>query len=403
MKADPDSAAIIRSYMNGVMRKDIVTLGVDEAFTLRDETGEIRAFKQKVILSKENGGLVKPGFGDSIPWVVSAQGYTMWAEGAGAVVISPEQVLVDGEWKLNPYIVRDPSNRRILYIVARAIAYRFSSKGIPQVRDWTTMFDVVAYRMIDLLAKAKKNPSVFRLLPSEFGMPEENGTWAGYPFDEFTTLWINTSHDEALKWYAEIMNREKKAIDFAQTFANRNATKHLSGLQKSPYGDYWEVPVICWRPTTGGLVQWSGAQYANLREKVAALGKGDMKALAGNAQDGVVIDIKEGRESVEVEHEVLESEVDPEDLAEEQRFAAELPPQETQPGPQAEPEAASGPLSEEDKRLLRNLQATIEQVPEEYEEACKRLGIQPQGVHSPAQAREIMDIVNDLMGVNEEA
>ena len=63
---------------------------------------------------------------------------------------------------------------------------------------------------------------------------KEKGTWARYPFDEATNLWMNTTHDEALKWLAQIINREKKSIDFAQTFAKRNSLKHLSGIQKAP-------------------------------------------------------------------------------------------------------------------------------------------------------------------------
>jgi len=63
---------------------------------------------------------------------------------------------------------------------------------------------------------------------------DENATWARYPFDESSNLWINTAHEEALQWYAQIINREKKAIDYAQTFARRNAMKHLLGSRRRP-------------------------------------------------------------------------------------------------------------------------------------------------------------------------
>ena len=48
-----------------------------------------------------------------------------------------------------------------------------------------------------LLAKAKQFPQAFKLLPAEITPPATEGaTWAAYPFDESTKLWVNTGHAE---------------------------------------------------------------------------------------------------------------------------------------------------------------------------------------------------------------
>ena len=166
-QSHPEWAAPIKA----AVRKDIVVLGTDEAFALRDADGDIRAFKQALTLSQAAGTLIQPVPGG--PHVISAQGYEVWAKEVGASVIFPKEVLVDGQWQQNPAVIRDPENRRILAICARAVAFCFSSKGIPQVTDWTTIFDTPSYRLIDLLGKAKKFPQAFRLYPSEMGKPDD--------------------------------------------------------------------------------------------------------------------------------------------------------------------------------------------------------------------------------------
>ena len=104
----PEAKAIIQ-YVRDVERKNLVVLGTDKAFALRDESGEIKAFKSALQLSVAEGTLVQPVPGG--PAVVSAQGYEVWAEKTGTSVIFPKEVLVGTEWKPNPYAERDPINR----------------------------------------------------------------------------------------------------------------------------------------------------------------------------------------------------------------------------------------------------------------------------------------------------
>lgn len=321
--------------IEGRLRKDVVALGTDEAFALKDDGGTIRAFAQKLTLSAAGKTLIQPTYEG--PWTISAQGYEVWAETAGAAVIFPDNLIVDNKRVSNPFVERDPENRRILAVHARAVAFRFSSKGIPQVSDWTTIFDTPSYRMIDLLAKAKKKPQAFKLLPTgttpQEVDPEAGGTWAKYDFDEAAKLWVNTSHDEALQWFSQIINREKKSLDFAQTFAKRNALKHLSGLQQAP-GPVWNLKVLCWRPTSGNIIKWDGTQYAQLRERVGGL-------VQGRGEEFRQIEFDHGVEKVSEDEDApaIEPTIDPED----QEGVIEVqskPVKEPEP-PQTEPEEST--------------------------------------------------------------
>jgi len=400
----PGEAAVIEA----AIRKDIIALGTDEAFALRDAEGEgqIRAFKQGLTLSVAAGTLIQPVPGG--PYVVSAQGYEVWQEAVGASVIFPKEVLVDGQWQQNPAVIRDPHNRRILCIYARAVAFKFSSKGIPQVSDWTTIFDTPSYRMIDLLGKAKKFPQAFRLFPTSMGEPPKEGekdksTWASYPFDESTALWVNTAHEEALSWFAQILNREKKAIDFAQTFAKRNALKHLSGLQKAP-GAEWKIAVLCWRPTNGNIVKWDATTYANLREAA-----GKLIASGGDGFETRKIEAKEGAERVSDEAGVdeLEKQTDPEDQTDiidiepvsvEKQEEAKKAEQPRSPETTATTPSKEVPnMTEEEKRTAINYKEAQEQFKAEYAEACKSLRLNPKGTHNIEQMTAIVKKISEIL------
>lgn len=266
----PKEAQAVGEYLSKIKTKDISVLGEGEMFNLTDQKGEIKAFKRVIVLSEADGTLVQPVYQG--PFVISAQGYEKVNNDTGTIVMNADYVLVDGVKQQNPFVSRDPKNGRILSIYARAIAFRYSPLGIPQVSDRTTVFDVPAYRLIDLLAKAKKFPQAFKLLPDGIE-PTEDGTWAHYPFDENTSLWVNTSHDEALSFYAQIINREKKAIDFAQTFAQRNSSKHLHGIQKAP-GNVWKLTVVCWKPSNENPFRLDMAKYANTQKALTELADG---------------------------------------------------------------------------------------------------------------------------------
>lgn len=358
---DTPEAKAILDYVQKIKSKNVVALGVDEAFALTDQDGQIKAFKSTLQLSIAEGTLIQPVPGG--PAVVSAQGYEVWAERTGTSVIFPKEVLVGTEWRPNPYAERDPKNRRILAVHARAVAFKFSSMGIPQVSDWTTVFDTPSYRMIDLLGKAKKFPQAFKVLPKDMKPgEEEKGTWASYPFDESMDLYINTSHNEVITWLAQILNREKKAMDFAQTFAKRNALKHLSGLQRAP-GNQWQLPVLAWRPTGNNVVKWDVTQYSQLQDRVASMIEGDNSGFGDTKVKQ--LEIKSGieRASDDENFEALEASTDPEDQPE---------------IVQAESESEPQPENNQERELSREVKQAVSlsgQFPDEFKQAMVELDL----------------------------
>jgi hypothetical protein len=374
----PNEAAILAA----VVKNNVLALGTDEVFALRDAEGEIKAFKRTLLFSDKEGTLIQPV--PSGPFVISAQGYEYWSENVGANVIMPPEVLVDGVYQQNPYVIRDPQNRRILAIYCRAVAFRFSPMGLPMVSDWTTIFDNPSYRLIDLLAKAKNKPQAFKLLPIGMQPPDdEKSTWTSYPFDESTNLWVNTSHEEALTWYSQILNREKKSIDFAQTFARRNALKHLSGLQKSPTGNTWKVTVTAWRATSGNIVKWDSTHYGALREKAQKLASGDRREFKQIESHSSGIERVENDDITDFDGEGEAYDVTPTTAA----------PVSTagQPPPNVRP------LNEDELRLINNLKVAKEQFRDEYTAACLEIGIEPDADHSPGMAAQLMKIINRIV------
>lgn len=385
-KQDTPEAKAIVEYVRQIQKKNIAVLGTDEAFVLRTNEGEIKAFKKALTLSAQDGTLIQPlGYGDH---VISAQGYEVWAEATGTSVIFPKEVLVGNGWRPNPHAERDQANRRILAVHARAIAFRYSSMGIPQVSDWTTIFDTPSYRMIDLLAKAKKFPQAFKVLPvgtepkdfleslKKEGTKKEGTkkagpteTWAHYPFDESMNLWINTSHDEVITWLSQILNREKKAMDFAQTFAKRNSLKHLSGIQKVPNWEgakngpsVWRFPVLSWRPTGNNIVKWDVSQYSKLQDRVVVMIEG------GSDEFDQKVEIKKGSECTSEEEgfEALELTVDPED----------------NPEPESKPVAQETVKEEktvdiEPTKTMKQALYLLEKFPSQFGKACKEFKIDP--------------------------
>jgi hypothetical protein len=345
------------SRIKDLEQKSVVAIGTDSAFALTDQDGQIKAFKLMLELSVNEGTLVQIGNYPAAPVTISAQGYEKWAEKTGASVIFPKDVLVGDTLKPNPYMERDPDNKRVLAVHCRAVAFKYSPMGLPQVCDWSTIFDVPSYRMIDLLAKAKKTPQAFKLLPEGIEPKSDNNeTWAKYPFDEATNLWLNTSHNEVLDWFSSIINREKKAMDFAQTFARRNALKHLSGLQKPPDKVHqWSFPVLSWRPTGNNIVKWDASQYEQLQKRVAGMIEGNDEFEAGETKQ---IEIKKGVETIsnELDNPEINEDVNPDDPIE----------METQPEPDPEPPKD---LSKE----VRQAQALSRQFPAEFKQACHNI------------------------------
>jgi len=373
----PGEAALLAS----VVKNSILALGEDQAFALRDKDGEIRAIKTVLRLSTQNGGLVKLPFGgpnDNI--IISAEGYEMWREKAGAQVIYPETVLVDGQYVKNPAQLKDKDGDFAGWIIS-AVAFRLSPFGIPQVCERTFICDINNLMSIEFLAKAKKYKQAFRILSKGGDGPQEEGTWIEYPFDKRSSLFVNSSHSEGLDWYADIAQMVKHSLQKALTQTERNALKHLSGLQKAP-ANVWDIPVICYRSSNGSIIKWDPTTYVSLKQKVAGLIHGDRSEFAQ-------IELTRGTDVIGEEDELATSDVTEEDKINAiDANGGDIPsgPGKDEPG-----------LSDESRKLLANLAVTKKEFPDEYTAACQVVGADPGADHDAHTANKIMVAVNSII------
>ena len=397
----PKEAAMLKA----IIKKEIIALGIDEAFVLRDKDGEIRAFKQVCRLSIANGGLVKLPVGGGVN-IISAEGYEMLSERAGASVIFPADVNVYGKKMENPASLTDKDGNWTGWVV-RAAAFRFSSMGIPQVSDRTVVFNIETWKNIDFLAKARKYKQAFRIRAKEAAAPDEKGDWICYPFDNSASLWVNASHEEALDWYSEISQRIKNSLQLAQTHAARNSVKHLLGLQKAPdQSGVWDVPLITWRPVNGGIVKWDQSVYKNLQAKVSGLVSGDkseFKEIELNAgvdqlgeEDLRAVEAGEIDESSPISNEDKIAAIDADPA--QPKPESEKPKEEKKKTKEA-PKAAkkeTPKLTAEEQKIMKNLKVMAGQFPDEFQVACSTVGVKVEE-YTSTDAPKVIEQMNRIL------
>jgi len=415
--ACPEDGKVLGEYLAALHKKSVVALGEGEAFALMDAEGRtIKATKRTVRLTAKNGGLTQPVWMG--PYAISALGYAMLAHAAGAVVMNANTVIVDGVEQQNPYVRRAPDGS-IMEVHCRALAFRYNENGQPVVSDRTTIFDTGTYALADMIGKAKKHKDAFKLLPAALKAPGKENEWAPYPIDAAVTLWMNITHDEVINFLGQVLNRKKKALEFAQTFAQRNALKHLFGIAVVPGQTKdrpiatWDVPVVCWAPSDGGLVRFDTARYATSTQIIEALAKGRPVALP-EASGPIVI----SRGTEEVRGSDIEEERDPVDNpglygdGETQNHAAALDSQPTaetedngqsvnvpedapadSPAPDGAPAEA---WTQEQQGQWKNLQVTMEEFPDEYAAALRQLDLTNETVN-PGNAGAVLRAIDSML------
>ena len=406
-KACPEDGAVIGRYLAALHKKNVIALGEGEAFALTDAEGRnIRATRRTVRLSAENGGLTQPVYNG--PFVISAPGYAMLAHAAGAVVMNAPTVTVDGVAQQNPYVRRGPDGS-IIEVHCRAMAFRYNEHGQPMVSDRTTIFDTATYTLADMVGKAKRQKDAFKLLPSGMPAPNPAEEWACYRVDEAVNLWMKITHEEVINFLGQVLNRKKKALEFAQTFAQRNALKHLFGLAVVPGQDknrpvsVWDVPVVCWAPSDGGFIRFDTSRYAASTQIIEALTEGKPVALPESRQPIVI-----SRGSDEVQGSDMDDEADPlenPDRYEAPQTAAAMPMPEEQPAPVPEPrlhpapavdETPPEPWTERELKEWNNLQVAREEFPSEYADALTECGLIESEVN-PGNAGEVLHALNRIL------
>lgn len=290
-----------RSQQNGSgSRQQEVDL--TKAVALYAKSGECKLFKTRVPLSIADGTLVSP-MGMNVV-LCSSDGYKAQARGGGLHVVPADSVPVAGVPEANPYIRRNEKTGRVLEVYSRSLAFGYTEMGVATAACKTVVFDLDTYQAVDLLAKQKKCPQDFRLVPA--GIPPPDKLWATYPIDDSTVIQVNTASAEFATWMRSMLNRRRKAAEIAQTFSHRNATKShpLVTFHKLDHGSSIIVPMICWRATSGEM-RWEGSQFRMLTEHLTNIvdGREDPRAAAID-----VTDAGQDAEAVHDEHAVVEAE-----------------------------------------------------------------------------------------------
>ncbi len=377
MTIDKEKAGIVGRYMGRLVSQDVVALGEGEVFALRDKRGKIVGTKQAVKLSSADGTLMQPVKGG--PHVISAFGYQKIAEASGAVVINAPTVVVDGKEQPNPFCRRD-SQGNVIEVHCRALAFRYGKGGQPVVSDRTAVFDLVTYLKTDMIGKAKYCPQAFRLRPKG-NPPAEEGAWCEYNIDFAVSLFLNAAHEEAIKFLGQTLNRQKKAMEFAQTFAQRNALKHLFGLDKSPKEgqvENWLLETTAWRSEAGGMIGFSAAQFQQGVKQIENVMKGE---------EATVIS---GMDTIETEADILDG-ADVEDHPEVQdaAFSNAEPVNPVVSGAET-PEPAH---SDAEMKAWNNLQIAKKEFEGEYQQAVSELQEEP----TPANAEKFLSKINQIL------
>jgi hypothetical protein len=374
MKTDyKEKAQLVGKYMGQLVNKDIAALGDNEVFALRDSKGRIIGTRQAVMLSEADGTLTQPVRNG--PFTISAFGYQRLAEGAGAQVINAPTVVVDGVEQPNPFCRRDEQGN-VIEVHCRALAFRYGKGGQPVVSDRTAVFDLVTYLKTDMIGKAKYCPQAFRLRPKG-QPPTEDGFWCEYNIDFAVSLYLNAGHEEAVKFLGQTLNRQKKAMEFAQTFAQRNALKHLFGIDKTPEDgkwSQWRVEMTAYRPEHGGNIGFTAAQFMDGVKQIENVISGDA--------DTPPAKVISGTDTIETESDILDG-ADAEDIPEVQHalFSGGSAQAEAPAAAPAETQENVEESTEEEKRNWQNLQVAKKEFAGEYEAALKKLAVTEEEVN----------------------
>lgn len=351
-------------------------LNVNQVAVIRTKDGKIAMFKSSVSLSTADGTLVNvPGMGKKIDgggwqptYLVSAMGYAAMASRSGLVVLNAPTVVVDGQVQQNPHIVRD-SGGRVMQVYCRSICFGYTAMGQPAASDRTAVFDLGLYRLVDLVGKAKKVPQAFRILPADHDRP--GPLWARYGIDEATTLWVDTSAQEYIEWQGQMLNRAKKAAEFAQSFAQRNAIKHHPNIRvHTSATPSTAAQVLCWRPVEGTM-RWDMSKYELLIGQAAEI------------TGGRDVQVTQGSDNLHEDVEMIKAESgaapDEDDQPEDQGQGSDAPAS-------AGNGAGVDPVVR-DVEIMRNIEAMIQTLPKAQVKAAYRAA----GLADTGELLEMLD------------
>jgi len=274
---------------------------ITKAVLVRTKDGKLSGLKFSVPLSVSSGTLVSAG---SAGIICSAEGYKVQAKYRGLIADFMPTVIVDGVEQGNPAPVRDKGGN-IIMVYCRGVCFGRTSVGKRTVSTKTVVLHLDTYRNVDLIAKAQRCCNDFKFMPA--GSPPASG-WSVYHIDEATDIHANTTSGEFTKWMKATMNRKRKAVEYAQTFAVRGAIKAWPDITFHKCGSASAmVPCFMWHGDTEET-QWDGSTYDMFIDAVSGVSGGKQ------GKDEIEV-IDAGEEALHDEHDAVEAEgVDADDM-----------------------------------------------------------------------------------------
>lgn len=273
-----------RDYSDKVRRHNILALGKDEIFAVRDGQQKLRCVKVPVHLTLEEGHL----YCVQGKWNITADGYVKLNSVAGLTTVQPETIIVDGRERPNPYLEHHPQKPGVLLRVhCRVMTVGRSVTGQPCAVDYRLKFDPTLYLLQALkkLQEGKWAPkgkertplldAVEDMTQSEWDERRAAGDlkgWAFIPYqalgdDDFLGVAFNNRHPDVKKLTGDQVNLMNFAERRAQSICWRNACRKnpavavttvnvtITGYD-SPKGDakpkpitaYADVMIYAWPP-----------------------------------------------------------------------------------------------------------------------------------------------------------
>ena len=238
------------------------------------------------------------------PLLITAKGYYRAGAACGLQIVHPQTVLVDGEAKSNPHYERNEATGTVERAVVRVVVVGRNAAGQLIARDQTAIYSPFAYLLKELHAKQAYNPDSIKAHSQRPGDAPQEG-WEFFPEIEvpgtgrYVGLLVKLANPEVLKLLKLYSERVCKILEYAVTFAARNALKKMLEIHIPTFHDgVGYVPVVSWTDPTDEMIS----------QRIAAAQSG------GNADD-LLADLEKQGAAV-MRSEVRADEIEEDDEAE---------------------------------------------------------------------------------------
>ena len=141
-------------------------------------------------------------------------------------------------------------------------------------------------------------------------------------------------------------------------------------------------------------MKWDSTTYANVQRRIESLGEGQNFAALTEGEKPMTITMSKGVDRMDEEPDMIGAE-DEETAGENGTYGHETAEPEVVAMEQHTPEGLQ--LSDADRKDLDNYEVTRDGFPDEDAQARRRLGIKPDTIVTPAQARELFRAINEIV------